>query len=119
MTIEEMQSLINRLQGELSSMKKDKEKSDKEEKANWPATAEMRARLSNFVKKYSIKITDTERDNLLKIVENLEIRLRKVDKNYRYTPHVSSKKGRDISKRLFSQKKSEKKSDNNEQTSLL
>ena len=100
MTIEEMQSLINRLQGELSAMKKDKEKSDKEEKANWPATAEMR-------------------DNLLKIVENLEIRLRKVDKNYRYTPHVSSKKGRDISKRLFTQKKSEKKSDNSEQTSLL
>ena len=33
MTIEEMQSLINRLQGELSAMKKDKEKSDKEEKA--------------------------------------------------------------------------------------
>jgi hypothetical protein len=100
-------------------MKKDKEKSDKEEKANWPATAEMRARISNFAKKYGIKITDTERDNLLKIVENLEIRLRKVDKNYRYTPHVSSKKGRDISKRLFTQKKSEKKSDNSEQTSLL
>ena len=45
MTIEEMQSLINRLQGELSAMKKDKEKSDKEEKANWPATAEMIARI--------------------------------------------------------------------------
>ncbi len=30
MTIEEMQSLINRLQGELSAMKKDKEKSDKD-----------------------------------------------------------------------------------------
>lgn len=119
MQIEEMQSLINRLQCELTAMKKDREKSEKEENANWPATAEQRARISNFAKKHNIKISDIERDNLLKIVENLEIRLRKVDKNYRYSPHVSSKKGRDISKRLFTQKKTDKKKDNPEQTSLL
>ena len=92
MTNEQIDALIAKLLEE----KEKNEKAARDKKVMWPATSELNARFTSFCTKHGIVPNDEERRDIVKIVENLEKRVRTTDPKYRYNPKkaVSNKKGR-------------------------
>ena len=91
---------------QLTAFIKSEEAKENAEKAKlaekWPAMAEQRARFSQFCKLHNIEPTRDERDNLCKLVETLERKIRELKPKWRHSLRNSCKSGaRDVTKRAW------------------
>ena len=119
--VNELKTLVAKLTNQIAIAEEraEKEKQAQLKETKYNAVAEQRARISQFCKKHKIAPTQTERDNLYRIVEILETKLLESDPNFRYNPRSSVKSGaRDISQRAWKRPAKKGKKDAGEQPKL-